>query len=161
MEIKVKDRQSLIDIAIIALGSAEGVFSLVKRNGLSLTDTLTDGQVLEYEADDIVAPPFAKPTGCANLHRQPISAVWNLTTSCPPRLRAKLPVLSSSDLTVPDKCSLTRWRMLWQILWQDGHRKKTRRFTSRVFSKIRLMILSHNLNFYLNEKYYAYPSAAA
>lgn len=25
MEIKVKDRQSLIDIAIIALGSAEGV----------------------------------------------------------------------------------------------------------------------------------------
>ena len=39
MEITVKDRQSLIDIAIIALGSAEGVFSLVKRNGLSLTDT--------------------------------------------------------------------------------------------------------------------------
>lgn len=56
MEITVKDRQSLIDIAIIALGSAEGVFSLVKRNGLSLTDTLADGQVLEYEADDIVAP---------------------------------------------------------------------------------------------------------
>ena len=43
MEITVKDRQSLIDIAIIALGSAEGVFSLVKRNGLSLTDTLTAG----------------------------------------------------------------------------------------------------------------------
>lgn len=56
MKIKVKDRQSLIDIAIISLGSAEGVFSLVRRNGLSLTDPLTDGQVLEYEVDDIVAP---------------------------------------------------------------------------------------------------------
>lgn len=56
MEITVKDRQTLLDIAIIALGSAAGVFAFVRRNGISLTDKLTDGQVLEYDAADIIAP---------------------------------------------------------------------------------------------------------
>ena len=56
MEITVKDRQTLLDIAIVALGSAAGVFAFVRRNGISLTDKLTDGQVLAYDAADIIAP---------------------------------------------------------------------------------------------------------
>ncbi len=54
MKVTVKDRQSLFDVAIIVLGSAEGVFALAERNGLSITDRLTDGQVLEYDLGDIV-----------------------------------------------------------------------------------------------------------
>lgn len=56
MEITVKDSQTLLDIAIVALGSAAGVFAFVRRNGISLTGTLKDGQVLTYEAADIIAP---------------------------------------------------------------------------------------------------------
>lgn len=55
MEIIAKDRQTLLDLAIVALGSAAGVFALVRRNGISLTSKLTDGQALEYEAADIIA----------------------------------------------------------------------------------------------------------
>lgn len=54
MNVTVKDRQSLLDVAIQVLGSAEGVFALAERNGLSITDRLTDGQVLEYDMGDIV-----------------------------------------------------------------------------------------------------------
>lgn len=55
MEITVKDRQTLLDLAIIALGSVAGVFAFVRRNGISLTARLTDGQVLAYDAADIIA----------------------------------------------------------------------------------------------------------
>lgn len=55
MEIIAKDRQTLLDIAIVSLGSAAGVFALVKRNGISLTSKLADGQALTYEAADIIA----------------------------------------------------------------------------------------------------------
>ena len=54
MKVTVKDRQSLFDVAIQVLGSAEGVFALSERNGLSITDRLTDGQELEYDLGDIV-----------------------------------------------------------------------------------------------------------
>ncbi len=54
MKVTVKDRQSLLDVAIQVLGSAEGVFALASRNGISITDRLTDGQVLEYDLGDIV-----------------------------------------------------------------------------------------------------------
>lgn len=56
MEIIVKDRQTLLDIAIAAFGSAAGVFAFVRRNGISLTSALKDGQTLTYEAADIIAP---------------------------------------------------------------------------------------------------------
>lgn len=56
MEITVKDRQTLLDLAIAYLGSAAGVFALVGRNGISLTTRLKDGQSLIYEAEDIIAP---------------------------------------------------------------------------------------------------------
>lgn len=54
MQITVNDRQSLLDIAVIALGSVAGVFALAQRNGLSVTATLSDGQTLDYELEDVV-----------------------------------------------------------------------------------------------------------
>lgn len=56
MEIIVKDRQTLLDVAIMALGSAAGVFAFVRRNGISLTSALKDGQALTYEAADVLSP---------------------------------------------------------------------------------------------------------
>lgn len=56
MEIIVKDRQTLLDIAIATLGSAAGVFAFVRRNGISLTSALKDGQALTYEAADVLSP---------------------------------------------------------------------------------------------------------
>lgn len=40
-------------MAIQVLGSAMGVFTLAERNGMSITDRLYDGQVLEYDLGDI------------------------------------------------------------------------------------------------------------
>lgn len=56
MQITVNDRQTLLDIAVIALGSVAGVFALAQRNGLPITATLSDGQTLAYELDDVVSP---------------------------------------------------------------------------------------------------------
>ncbi len=47
MEVKVKDRQSLLDMAVQTAGSMEAAFRLSDANDVSLTDTLTDGQVLD------------------------------------------------------------------------------------------------------------------
>lgn len=47
MEVKVKDRQSLLDIAVQTSGSMEAACDLAAANGVSLTDTLQDGQVLD------------------------------------------------------------------------------------------------------------------
>lgn len=55
MQIIVNDRQTLLDIAVIALGSAAGVFALAQRNGLPVTATLTDGQTIAYELEDVVS----------------------------------------------------------------------------------------------------------
>ena len=41
-------------MAIQVLGSAVGVFALAERNGISITDRLKDGMVLEYDLGDIV-----------------------------------------------------------------------------------------------------------
>lgn len=46
MEVKVKDRQSLLDMAVQTSGSMEAAFDLAVRNGISLTDELKDDQVL-------------------------------------------------------------------------------------------------------------------
>lgn len=54
MEVTVKDRQSLFDISVQCLGGIEGVFSLAERNGLGITDRLSDGQVLTWEVADTV-----------------------------------------------------------------------------------------------------------
>ena len=53
MVVIAKDRQSLLDVAIQVLGSPTGVFVLAERNGISITDRLTDGQQLTYDLADI------------------------------------------------------------------------------------------------------------
>lgn len=42
----VKDRQTLLDIALQTSGSVEAVVELARANGLSITDELTDGNEL-------------------------------------------------------------------------------------------------------------------
>lgn len=54
MQVIVKDRQSLLDIALQTLGGIAGVFAIAERNGLSITSRLQDGQVLEWELSDTV-----------------------------------------------------------------------------------------------------------
>ena len=54
MEITVKDRQSLFDIAVQCLGGIEGVFAFAGHNDISITDRLTDGTVLLWEHTDVV-----------------------------------------------------------------------------------------------------------
>lgn len=55
MQITVNDRQSLPDIALLVLGSLAGLFALAVRNGISVTSRLSDGQVLNYELEDVVS----------------------------------------------------------------------------------------------------------
>ena len=54
MQITVKDRQSLADIAVEYLGGVEGIFALAERNGISITARLRDGQKLDWELSDTV-----------------------------------------------------------------------------------------------------------
>lgn len=54
MEVKVKDRQTLLDISIQCLGGIEGVFALAERNDISITDRLKDGAVLTWEVEDTI-----------------------------------------------------------------------------------------------------------
>lgn len=54
MQITVKDRQSLADIAVQYLGGVEGIFALAERNGISITAKLKDGQTLDWELADTV-----------------------------------------------------------------------------------------------------------
>ncbi len=54
MQITVKDRQSLADIAVKYLGGVEGIFALAERNGISITARLEDGQTLDWELADTV-----------------------------------------------------------------------------------------------------------
>lgn len=50
MKVKVLQGQSLFDIAIQKIGSAEGAFDLAVLNGLSLTDELASGSELSLPA---------------------------------------------------------------------------------------------------------------
>ena len=47
MEVKAKDRQSLLDMAVQTAGSVEAAFRLSAANDIGITDTLEDGQVLD------------------------------------------------------------------------------------------------------------------
>lgn len=60
MQVIVKDRQSLIDIAVQVLGGAAGIFALAERNNICITDRLHDGQVLEWELEDTVDAKIQK-----------------------------------------------------------------------------------------------------
>lgn len=54
MNYDVRDGQSLVDVALRICGAAEGVWVLAERNGLSVTDRLEVGAVIEYEGEDVV-----------------------------------------------------------------------------------------------------------
>lgn len=60
MQVIVKDRQSLIDIAVQVLGGAAGIFALAERNNICITDRLHDGQVLEWELEDTIDAKIQK-----------------------------------------------------------------------------------------------------
>ena len=47
MKIKVKDRQSLLDIALQTSGGMEAVFALAEKNALAVSDPLPIGAELE------------------------------------------------------------------------------------------------------------------
>ncbi len=56
--VTVLNNQSLWDIAIQEYGTVEAVFELAQANGLSVTDTLTAGQVLNVpEVDPALTQP--------------------------------------------------------------------------------------------------------
>ena len=59
MKITVQDRQCLLDIGLEITGAMEGAMRLALRNGLPLTAELAAGQILEYEAEDIVDAQIA------------------------------------------------------------------------------------------------------
>lgn len=59
MKVTVLSGQSLADIAIQVYGSAEGVFSLARENGLEVTDELTPGQVLDCSPENVVSKSVA------------------------------------------------------------------------------------------------------
>ena len=54
MKAIVQTGQTLLDLALRECGSDEGVFPLASRNGLSITDALEPGQVLEVAPEDVV-----------------------------------------------------------------------------------------------------------
>ncbi len=57
-QVTALNNQSLFDIAIQEYGTIEAVFDLAMANGLSVTDTLTAGQVLNVpEVDPAVVQP--------------------------------------------------------------------------------------------------------
>ena len=45
-EIKIKDRQTLLDIALTTSGSLDSVFDLATTNNISVTDVLVDSNLL-------------------------------------------------------------------------------------------------------------------
>lgn len=50
---RVKDGQSLVDLALIVTGTVEGVWALALRNGLSVTGTMDYGQEVAWESEDV------------------------------------------------------------------------------------------------------------
>lgn len=67
MQFIVSDRQTLLDAAVIALGSVAGVFALAQRNNISITATLADGLPLSYELEDVVAPAVRSAYAVQNI----------------------------------------------------------------------------------------------
>lgn len=51
---EVQDRQTLVDMALVATGSVEGVVALAVRNGVSPTEPLQVGLQLNTHPEDIV-----------------------------------------------------------------------------------------------------------
>lgn len=54
MKVIALSNQSLLDLSIQVYGSPEGVFTLARENGLSVTDALIPGQELQYSPDKVI-----------------------------------------------------------------------------------------------------------
>ena len=59
MTIKVLHNQSLLDLSIIAFGSAEPAIQLAIDNDIAITDDLSPGQLLRINNNNISAPQVA------------------------------------------------------------------------------------------------------
>ena len=80
MKLTVLDRQSMFDIAVQALGSAESAFELAVLNGLSVTDELDAGL-------ELLLPASAnKEIATYYTNRQLKPATWLTDDSLPGRI---------------------------------------------------------------------------
>ena len=52
--VKVKDKQTLIDVSVQCLGGVAGVFALAERNNMSITARLREGMELGWDEADVV-----------------------------------------------------------------------------------------------------------
>lgn len=59
MEVTVKDRQSLLDIALQYGGGLESMFDIAVRNGINPTQELPDGLRLDISPASVVMPEIA------------------------------------------------------------------------------------------------------
>ncbi len=50
---KAKDGQCLVDVALMLTGATEGVWALALRNGMSVTGTISCGQEIAWESEDV------------------------------------------------------------------------------------------------------------
>lgn len=102
MIITVNDRQSLFDIALIALGGVAGVFDLARRNNIPITAHLADGQRIAYEMADVVSPNIRRTYSlhgiapATDMPKADYMELLYLTGSLRPVITRR-PVLSTSD----------------------------------------------------------------
>lgn len=54
--VTVQEGQTLLDVSIQHLGSAEGVVELARLNGISITKELEVGQVLKMDTAQVINP---------------------------------------------------------------------------------------------------------
>lgn len=78
--IRAKDRQSLLDVQLIASGTLEGIIGLCALNGLALTDELSDGQ--ELVTGDVGEPRVVATY--QNRRHSPATAIDSTTSDLMP-----------------------------------------------------------------------------
>mgnify|MGYP000006227300 CR=1 FL=1 len=84
MKIEVLSNQTLSDIALQVYGDIEGVFSLAVDNGLSVTDELHPGQVIEYYPEKVINKAIvqyysAREIYPATLSKEEITGIFDNT----------------------------------------------------------------------------------
>lgn len=138
MKLNIYQRQTLIDAAIIATGSVEGLFALAKRNNLSITAKLTDGQTVEYELDDVVNAPVrnyyaAKGISPAtDIDRNEYNELLYQTGTLRPATIAppQINIPGTDDKKIIDKLD----EILWQIqTGQEVEKPVSKRPLTRIF----------------------------
>ena len=106
MQLSVKDRQTLPDIALLALGSLAGIFSLAVRNDISVTATLADGQTIDYELDDVISDAVRSEyalrhiSPATDIDRADYMELLYQTGTPRPAISGRLPL--NPDAVIPD-----------------------------------------------------------